>query len=72
MSDGCKLILSLFTGCKKRKAWKKTREKYMAVKRGWLEVFVDGKGGFFNSNESEDSGNDEENYNENNEQQQLS
>ena len=29
MSDGCKLILSPFTGRKKRKAWNKTREKYM-------------------------------------------
>ena len=28
MSDGRKLILSLFTGRKKRKAWNKTREKY--------------------------------------------
>ena len=33
MSDGCKLILSLFTGCAKRKARNKTREKYMPVKR---------------------------------------
>ena len=29
MSDGRKLILSPFTGRKKRKAWNKTREKYM-------------------------------------------
>ena len=33
MSDGCKLILSPFTGCAKRKARNKTREKYMPVKR---------------------------------------
>ena len=33
MSDGRKLILCLFTGRKKRKAWNKTREKYMPVKR---------------------------------------
>ena len=32
MSDGGKLILSPFTGRRKRKAWK-TREKYMPVKR---------------------------------------
>ena len=30
MSDGRKLILSPFTGRKERKAWNKTREKYMA------------------------------------------
>ena len=33
MSDGCKQILSPFTGRKKRKAWNKAREKYMSVKR---------------------------------------
>ena len=33
MSDGRKLILSPFTGCKKRKAWNKTREKYMPEER---------------------------------------
>ena len=33
MSDGRKLILSPFTGRKKRKAWNKTREKYMAEKK---------------------------------------
>ena len=33
MSDGCKLILSPFTGRKKQKAWHKTRQKYMPVKR---------------------------------------
>ena len=33
MSDGRKLILSPFTGRKKREAWNKTREKYMPVKR---------------------------------------
>ena len=32
MSDGRKKT-SPFTGCKKRKAWNKTREKYMPVKR---------------------------------------
>ena len=33
MPDGHKRILSPFAGCKKRKAWNKTREKYMPVKR---------------------------------------
>ena len=33
MCDGRKRILSYFTGCKKRKAWNKTTEKYMPVKR---------------------------------------
>ena len=33
MPDGCKEILIPFTGSKKRKAWNKTREKYMLVKR---------------------------------------
>ena len=33
MSVGHKLILSLFTGHKKRKAWNKTREKCMSVKK---------------------------------------
>ena len=32
MSDGRKLILSPFTGRKKRKAWNRTREKYMREK----------------------------------------
>ena len=32
MSDGRKLILSPFTERKKRKAWNKTREKYMPIK----------------------------------------
>ena len=34
-------------------------------------MFLDGKGAFFNGNESDGSDNDDENYNENNEQQQL-
>ena len=33
MYDGRKRILSPFNGCKKRKTWNKTREKYMPVKR---------------------------------------
>ena len=37
MSDGCKLILSLFTGCKKQKAWNKLK-KYMPVKRRQIET----------------------------------
>ena len=38
MSDGRKLILSPFTGRKKRKAWNQTREKYKPVKRRQIEV----------------------------------
>ena len=72
-----------FTGCKKQKAWNKTREKYMPVKRRqnlaetdrgsyykeeWLEEFLDSKGAFYNGNESD---NNNESFNENNEQQQL-
>ena len=37
MSDGRKLIES-FTGCKKRKAWTKTRERNMPVKRRHIET----------------------------------
>ena len=33
MSDGHKLILSSFTRRKKRKAWNKTRERYMPAER---------------------------------------
>ena len=33
MSDGRKRILSPFIGRKKRKAWNKTREKYMPAKK---------------------------------------
>ena len=36
--------------------------------RGWLVEFSDGKGEFYNGNESDNSDNDDENYNENNEQ----
>ena len=82
MSDGRKRILSPFTGCKKRKAGDKTREKYMPVKRRQnlaetdrgsyykeerLEEFLDSKGAFYNVNESDD----DESYAENNGQQQL-
>ena len=38
MSDGRKLILSPFTGRKKRKPWYKTKEKYMQVKRRQIET----------------------------------
>ena len=33
MPDGRKRILSPFTGRKKRKAWNKTKEKYMPVQQ---------------------------------------
>ena len=41
MSDGPQLILSPFTGCKERKAWNKTREKYMPVKRRQKQIETD-------------------------------
>ena len=64
MLDGRKRILSSFTGCKKRKAWNKTREKSMPVKRRQidrgsyykeecLEEFLDSKAAFCNGNESD-------------------
>ena len=62
MSGDRKLILSPFTGRKKRKAWNKTREKYMPEERRqnlaeadrglyytqepWLETFSDDKSAF--------------------------
>ena len=78
MPDGRIQILSPFTGRKKQKAWNKTREKYMPVKRRqnlaetergsyyteeWLEEFLGSKGPFFNCNESD---NNDEGYNKNN------
>ena len=81
MSEGRKRILSPFTGRRKRKAWK-TRETYMPLKRRWnlaetdrgsyykeewIDKFLDSKGAFYNSNESQWC----ESYNENNEQHQL-
>ena len=45
MSDGRKLILSPFTGRKKRKAWNKTRKKYMPVKRRHI---VTDRGSYYN------------------------
>ena len=45
MSDGRKLILSPFTGPKKRKAWNKTREKYMPVKIRQIET---DRGSYYN------------------------
>ena len=77
MSDGCKRILSPFTGRKKQKTWNKARGKYILVKRKqnlaetdrgshynkeeWLEEFLDDKGAFYNGHESDDSDNDDEN-----------
>ena len=83
MSDSCKRILSPFTGCKKRKAWNNTREKYMPVKRRQnlaetdigsfykeeqLEEFFDSKSAFYNVNKSD---NHDDSYNESNGQQEL-
>ena len=70
MLDACKRIQSPFTGRKKRKAWNKTREKYMPVKRRQnlaetdrgsyykeecLEEFLDSKGAYYNGNESDNN-----------------
>ena len=60
MPDGRIQILSPFTGRKKQKAWNKTREKYMPVKR---RQNLDSKGALYNGNDSDND--------ENNEQQQL-
>ena len=81
MSGGCKRILIPFTGPKKPKAWNKIREKYKPEERRqnlaetdrgsyynqeeWLEEFLDDKGAFYNGSGSDDSDNDDENYNEN-------
>ena len=77
MSGGSKRILSPFTGRKKRKAWNKTREKYMLEEirqnlaktdrsyynqEEWLEKFLDDKGAFYDVSESNDSENNNENY----------
>ena len=85
MSDGRKRILNPSTGRKKRKAGNKTGVRYMPEERRqnlaetdsgpyynqqkWLE---DNEGRFYNGSESGDSDNDDENYNKNDEQQQLS
>ena len=78
MSGGCKRILSSFTGRKKRKAWNKTKEKYITEERRqnlagtdrgpcnqkeWLEEFLDDTGAIYNGSESDDSDDDDENYN---------
>ena len=42
MPDGRKQILTPFTGRKKQKAWNKTSEKYMSVKRTQNLVETDG------------------------------
>ena len=72
--------MSRFAGRKKRKAWYKTRVKYMPEERRqnlaetdwesyynqeeWLEGFLDDKGAFYNSSKSDGTENDDENYNE--------
>ena len=47
MSDARKLVLSPFTGHKKRKAWNKIREKYMPVKTRQNLVETD-RGSYYN------------------------
>ena len=75
--------MSPFTGHKKRKSWNKTREKYMPVKRGQIET---DRGSYYNTEDGQKYFQtikvhvmnvmivimNDENYNENNEQQQLS
>ena len=73
MLDGRKRILGPLTGRKKRKAWNKTRTKYMPVKRRqnlaetnkgsyykeeWLEEFLDCKVAFYNGNENDNNNNE--------------
>ena len=81
LPGSCKRILSPFTGRKKRKSWNMTRGKYIPegrrqnsaeTDRGsnynqeeWLEEFLDDKLAFYNSRESDDRDNNDENYNEN-------
>ena len=70
MLDGRKRILRPFTGRKKQKAWNKTREKCLPVKRRqnlaetdrgsyykeeYLEEFLDSKGAYCNGNESDNN-----------------
>ena len=78
MSSGCKQIPSPFTGCKKRKAWNNTREKYMPEERRqnlaetdrgsyynqeeWIEEYLDAKDAFYRGSESDD---DDDNDDEN-------
>ena len=68
MCGGCKRILSPFAGCKKWKAWNKTREKYILEEKRqnlaeaekgsyynqeeWLEEFFGDKGAFCNDTEA--------------------
>ena len=77
MSDGRKQILIPFTGRKKRKAWNKTRQKYMPEERRqnlaetnrasyynqeeWLEEFLDDKAAIYSGCESDDGDNHDEN-----------
>ena len=68
MPDVRKRILIPYTGCKNRKAWNRTREKYMAAKRRQnlaetdrrsyyeeerLEEFLESKGAIYNGNGSD-------------------
>ena len=79
MSDDRKRILSPFTGCKKRKAWNKIREKYIKIERKQnlvetdrgsyykeeqLEEFFDSEGAFYNVNKS-DNDDDQPNKSDN-------
>ena len=76
MPDDRKRILGPFIGRKNRKAWNKTREKYLPVKRRqslaeankgsyykeqWLEEFLNSNGAFNNGNEG-DKNNEHSSY----------
>ena len=57
----------MHTGKKKTKfSW--NIQGIILQQRGWLVEFSDGKGAFYDGNESDNTDNDDENYNENNKQ----
>ena len=66
MNDGRKLILTPFTVPKKKEKYNIIRQKYIPVKRRQNSVETD-RGSYYNK-ESDNSDNDDENYNENNKQ----
>ena len=63
MSDARKQILSFLAGCRKQKAWNKTREKYMPVKRRHNLAETD-RGSYYKEKRSEPFFNGNENDND--------
>ena len=53
---------------KKKAKFSWNRQGIILQERGWIVEFSDDKGAFYNGKESDNSDNDDENYNENNEQ----